>query len=104
MLTTPMLFRSIVQWALLACLALPAAADGPSWPRFHGPNQDNKSPDTALLDRWPEGGPELLWQTEGLGYGYSSASIADGRIFISGNIDDQSVVTALDASDGRILW
>ena len=104
MLTTHTSSRSVIQMFLFACLAVPALADGPSWPQFHGPNQDNKSPDTGLLDQWPEGGPELIWKAKGLGYGYSSVSIADGRIFTSGNIDGKTVVTALDAADGRILW
>jgi hypothetical protein len=104
MLTTHTASRWITQTVLAASLALPAWADGPAWPQFHGPHQDNKSPDTGLLDQWPEGGPELIWKAEGLGYGYASVSIAGGRIFTSGNIDDQSVVTALDAADGRILW
>ncbi|HUT11687.1 MAG TPA: PQQ-binding-like beta-propeller repeat protein [Thermoguttaceae bacterium] len=104
MLTTHTSSRFIIQIFFLACLALPARAEGPSWPQFHGPNQDNKSPDTGLLDRWPEGGPELIWKAQGLGYGYSSVSIAEGRIFTSGNIDDKTVVTALDAANGRTLW
>lgn len=104
MINTHISSRCIIQIVLFACLALPALADGPSWPQFHGPNQDNKSPDKGLLDQWPEGGPELIWTAKGLGYGYSSVSIADGRIFTSGNIDDKTVVTALDAADGHILW
>ncbi len=104
MLTKHSLPRCIIQIILFACLALPAWADGPSWRQFHGPNQDNKSPDTGLLERWPDGGPELIWSAEGLGYGYSSVSIAQGRIFTSGNIDEKTVVTALNADDGEILW
>jgi len=88
----------------IACFSLPAAADGPSWLRFHGPKHDNKSTDTGLLKEWSEGGPKLLWTAEGIGYGYSGVTIADGRIFTSGNIDDRSVVTALDATDGHMLW
>jgi len=102
MLTTHTLSRSIIQLVLFACLALPALAGGPSWPQFRGPNQDNKSPDTGLLDKWPEGGPELIWKAKGLGYGYASVSIANGRIFTSCNIDDKTMVTALDAADGML--
>ena len=69
MLSSHTLVRSIIiQIAMFPWLALPALAEGPSWPQFHGPNQDNKSPDTWLLDRWPEGGTELAWTAEGLGY------------------------------------
>ncbi len=96
--------RGILPLVLLGCLSVSALADGPSWPQFHGPNQDNKSPDTGLLDRWPQGGPELVWKADGLGYGYSSVSIADGCIFTTGNIGEKTVVTALDAADGHVLW
>jgi len=102
--------RNFCAWLLAAALsaslgaAAAQAAQGPYWPQFHGPNQDNKSPDTGLLKQWPEGGPKLVWKTQGLGYGYSSVSIAEGRIFTSGNIEDKSVVSALDVKTGRILW
>ena len=40
--------------------------------------------ETGLMTSWPEGGPELLWYFDGLGYGYSSPVIANGKIFING--------------------
>ena len=75
----------------------------PFWPRFHGPNFDNKSPDTNLLRSWPAGGPPLKWKLNGIGEGYSSVTLADRRIFTSGNIKNRTVVTALDLS-GKIIW
>ncbi len=48
--------------------------------RFHGPRGDNCSPETGLLERWPEGGPELLWTARGIGRGFSSVSVAGGRL------------------------
>ena len=79
------------------------AADGPEWPRFHGPNGDNKSTETGLLKRWPEGGPELLWTAEGIGEGYSTVSLAHGLIYTAGNNGDNTIVTALSL-DGQIRW
>jgi len=102
--TVPRFGVLTLQLGLLICFPLAVAADSPSWTRFHGPNHDNKSPDTGLLKQWPEGGPELLWTAEGIGFGYSGVTIADDRMFTSGNIDERSVVTALDATDGKILW
>ena len=37
------------------------------WNQFRGPNRDNLSSETGLLDRWPDGGPERLWTATGLG-------------------------------------
>ena len=76
------------------------------WPMFHGPNGDNKSPETGLLESWPEGGPELLWQISDIGEGvsgYSSIAIQAGRLFTSGNRNRRSMVFCYD-STGRKLW
>lgn len=78
-------------------------ADDADWPCFHGPNRDNLSPETGLLKAWPEEGPELLWTASGIGHGYSTVSIAGGRIFTAGMIDKQTYVIALDLS-GKQLW
>ncbi len=74
-----------------------------SWPCFHGQNRDNLSTETGLLKAWPEGGPELLWTASGLGAGYSSVSISDGRIYTAGMINKQTYVFALGL-DGKLLW
>jgi outer membrane protein assembly factor BamB len=73
------------------------------WPQFHGPNRDNLSLETGLLQSWPAEGPALVWTAKGLGHGFSSASVADGIIVTSGNSDGFTLVTALDL-DGNVLW
>jgi len=88
--------------ALLVLLAAAVAAAA-NWPEFHGPRRDNISPDTGLLKQWPPGGPRRLWEATGLGHGYSCPSIADGRIYITGSINGQCVITALDLN-GKKLW
>lgn len=75
----------------------------PYWPQFHGPNRDNISTEDGLLNEWPENGPSLIWTAKGLGEGYSSISIADGRIYTAGNIGGDTVITALDL-EGTIQW
>ncbi|GAI98372.1 unnamed protein product, partial [marine sediment metagenome] len=80
-----------------------AADQYPFWPQFHGPNRDNLSAEKGLLKNWPEEGPALLWTARGLGYGYSSVSIAAGMIYTAGNIEKDTVVTALDL-DGKVVW
>jgi outer membrane protein assembly factor BamB len=77
--------------------------DEPYWPRFHGPRGDNLSTETGLLKKWPEGGPEVVWSTAGIGHGFSSVSIANGMIYTDGNIDEKTVITAMDM-DGNVLW
>jgi outer membrane protein assembly factor BamB len=86
---------------VLAVAALPAAAA--DWPQFHGPHRDNRSPDTGLLKAWPEGGPARLWEASGIGEGYSTVAIVGGRIYTTGEIGGDCVITALDP-DGKTIW
>ena len=74
-----------------------------NWPQFHGPRRDNLSDDVGLLERWPEGGPELLWQASGTGHGFSSVAIVGGIIYTAGNIEGNTYITALDML-GNTLW
>lgn len=83
--------------------AATAPSGGPSWPRFHGPKGDNLSTETGLLKQWPAEGPKLLWTAKGLGHGYASVSVAGGRIFTAGNLNEKTMITALDG-EGKILW
>ena len=80
-----------------------AAADPPSWPRFHGPKGDSISTETGLLKEWPEQGPKLLWTAKGIGHGFASVTIAEGSIYTAGDVDGANVITAMDM-DGRIQW
>jgi outer membrane protein assembly factor BamB len=80
-----------------------SASEKTGWPCYHGPQRDNLSNDTDLLQRWPEGGPELIWTNLEIGHGYSTVAITAGRIFTAGMIEKQTYVTALDMA-GKNLW
>src|SRR6476661_11006509 len=67
-----------------------------AWPQWRGPNRDGKSLDTGLLKQWPEGGPPLAWKTTGLGLGYGSVAVVNGRIYASGDVGDTAYLKALD--------
>jgi len=74
------------------------------WPQWRGPNRDGISKETGLLKQWPAEGPPKVWKTNGLGNGYSTVSISNGRIFTLGLTGNREFVIALDARDGRPLW
>jgi outer membrane protein assembly factor BamB len=80
-----------------------ASAAG-DWPRWRGPNIDGKSTETGLLQQWPEQGPRLLWQAEGLGTGYAGVSVAGGKIYTMGRRNGIEHLFALDAKDGSTVW
>ena len=75
------------------------------WPQWRGPARDGKSPETGLLQAWPEGGLTPLWVAEGLGEGYSAVTVANGVIYVTGMVGEQGlgVLSAFDLAGTR-LW
>ena len=71
--------------------------------QWRGPNRDGIFPDTSLLTEWPEGGPEVLFVTEGIGKGYSSTVATKDMIYATGIKDSTEFLTAMDQK-GKILW
>lgn len=86
-----------------------AFADGPiasadtGWPQWRGPTRDGISTETGLLQSWPEGGPTELWKVEGIGIGWSCPIVQSDRVFITGDVDGDLVISAYDTS-GTFLW
>lgn len=96
-------------WLLCLCFLMTSqllqAASGNDWPSWRGPSRDGIAvAETGLLTEWPDEGPTLKWQTDGLGRGYSSIAIADGRIFTMGKRKGGCELIALDLKDGHELW
>ena len=74
------------------------------WPQWRGPNRDGISAETGLLSAWPSGGPKAVWKINGLGAGYSSFSIVNGRMYTQGQRGNQEFVMALDVKTGNKIW
>jgi len=81
-----------------------SAVDGDDWPQWRGVARDGHSPETGLLEAWPEGGPTLVWKASGLGEGYSTVTASSGRLFTLGADSETEFVVALDAASGDTLW
>ena len=75
----------------------------PGWPQWRGPRRDGISDEKNLLERWPENGPDVLWSISGIGFGYSAPIISHGRLFITGDQQDELHVLAYDL-DGNRIW
>lgn len=78
-----------------------SAAD---WPQWRGPERTGRSQDTKLLPEWPEGGPPLRWKAADLGTGYSSPSIAQGKVLLQTTADGAEFALALDEATGHSIW
>lgn len=95
--------RSLLSAIGLALLPALSAA-GEDWPQWRGPNRDGISLETGLLRSWPEDGPPLAFRAEGLGAGYSSVAVADGRLHTLGMLSGREWIITLDAASGARLW
>ena len=85
-------------------IAQNGTAAGANWPQWRGPNRDGISKETGLLKQWPAEGPPLVWKASGAGRGYSSFSVANGRLYTMGLRGDREFVVAFDVATGKEAW
>jgi outer membrane protein assembly factor BamB len=84
-------------------IALPVCAA--DWAQWRGPQRNGHSSETGLLGEWPQNGPKLLWQANDVGSGFSTPSVAGGRVYLLGNEGlTNEFALALSAIDGHRLW
>ena len=88
--------------AIIACLIINQFIYA-QWPQWRGPMRDGSSVETNLLKVWPADGPKLLWSSNIIGDGFSTAIIQDNVIFVTGKRDSIEVISAVDLK-GRLIW
>ena len=91
-------------------------ADG--WPQWMGPKRDNVWREEGIVDKFPAGGPKVLWRAPVAG-GYAGAAVADGKVFVTDfvpggelpgdNFERKTAagterVLCLDEATGKELW
>ena len=106
--------RSLAAVAVAAVVAYPVvAAQAPrraappastDWPQWRGPDRTDVSKETGLLKTWPAEGPKLLWKAENLGGGYTTPSVAKGRVYGMGYRGEDEMAWALDMATGKEVW
>ena len=96
--------RMTVVAVLIVVTALAAAVPGADCPRFRGPAGDGQFPETGLLKQWPAGGPKVAWTAKGLGQGYSSATVANGTVYVTGMDDQKQGYLFAFGLDGSPKW
>jgi len=89
-------------WLIILCVVSVSVTSAQIY-QFRGPNRDGKFPESNLLKEWPEGGPELLLEFEGIGEGYSSVITNGKYIYASGKIGNEDHLTCIDFN-GKMKW
>jgi outer membrane protein assembly factor BamB len=74
------------------------------WPGWRGADRTGVSQEKGVLAKWPSGGPEQKWKATGIGEGYSTPSVSDGKIFVVGAKGGKEYTFALKLDDGAHLW
>ncbi len=96
------ILAAIVLGALLSVDSLRSAPF--DWPQWQGVDRTGMSKETGLLKTWPKDGPELVWKSKGLGAGYSTPSVSNGKIFGMSYKGTDEVVWCLNEKDGTEVW
>ncbi|MFK7766842.1 MAG: PQQ-binding-like beta-propeller repeat protein [Mariniblastus sp.] len=94
----------------------PSSAD--DWSRWMGPQRNNVWNETNIIEKFPPGGPTVLWKTTVAG-GYSGPAVSKGRVFVTDYVtkDDVKIanfdrtistgterVFCLEESTGKEIW
>ena len=94
--------RNIIGLLVLSILTTSLwASDNSIWA---GPTRDNIYPETQLLDEWPQGGPELMWQSDSLGAGYSAVAVNSTGVYVTGMKEDRNGYLHAFNTDGTEKW
>jgi outer membrane protein assembly factor BamB len=101
---------------ILALFAAPAAAA--DWPQWMGPKRDNVWRETGIVEKFPAGGPKVVWRASVAG-GYSGPAVAHRKVYVGdfvsalgsktetyerGKVDGTERVLCFDERTGKQLW
>lgn len=81
-----------------------SGSGGGHWPCWRGPKRDAIAMDSGLEQSWGREGPALIWSGEGLGVGYATVVVADGRVFTIGKQENDVYIYAISDTTGKQLW
>ncbi|HEX6962869.1 MAG TPA: PQQ-binding-like beta-propeller repeat protein [Lacipirellula sp.] len=103
-------------FALALATASSAVAD--DWPQWMGRQRDNVWREDNLIEKFPAGGPKILWRTPVAG-GYAGPAVVEGRVFLMDYVTEENVkvdnfdrkastgierVLCLDEATGQVVW
>ncbi len=83
--------------------ATESGPDGPSWPRWRGPQGDGISMEVNWDPQALAAGPKILW-TADVGTSYSNVAIQDNRLFTMGHAERKVWVYCFEADSGKSIW
>jgi outer membrane protein assembly factor BamB len=111
------MYRVAATLAMATILSSLVRAD--DWPQWRGPSRDGRWNETGIIDKFPAGGPKVLWRTPIAG-GYSGPAVAGGKVYVTDFVRQSGEATndpdnraevkgtervlCLNAATGAIVW
>ncbi len=108
--------RSLILAGLL--LLSTSCLSAEDWPQWMGANRDNIWKERGILEKFPAGGPKVIWRAPVTG-GYAGPSVANGRVYVTDYVTSDNVkvsnfdrkefsgkerVLCLDEATGKQIW
>lgn len=103
---------------VLVGLLLQSFVRADDWPQWMGPNRDNRWNAKGILDRFPSGGPKIVWRAPVAG-GYAGPAVVGNRVYVTDFVADGDAKVAnferqklvgkervhcLDETTGQSIW
>src|SRR5580658_80346 len=105
---------------VLLCLGLVLMSGirAEDWPQWQGVRRDGTWNETGLLEKFPEGGPKVLWRKP-VHAGYAGPAVVAGKVYVCdylvngaaaadpnkrGVLQGEERISCLDAKNGEQLW
>jgi len=70
---------------------------------WRGTDRSGIYKESSLLKGWPSSGPSLIWEATEIGTGFSSVTVTNDAVYITGRKGDNDVLTAF-TQDGKKIW
>jgi outer membrane protein assembly factor BamB len=90
-----------VRWWVALTLGIVVHAE--DWPEWRGAGRRGEWRETGIIDRFPPGGLTPVWRAP-IGAGYSSPSVASGRVVVTDFAGGVERAVCLDEATGTKLW
>ena len=90
-------------WLFVFAATYIVGVQSSDWPQWRNTDRSGISKEAGLLKEWPEGGPELLLSVTDIGKGFSSPSISNGVLYITGTVENTEILSAFDL-EGNLKW
>lgn len=96
---------SICVWRLVPvwCVLIAGSVSAADWPHWMGPSFNGISAETGWKSDWGQDGVPVLWKAR-VGIGYSTVSVAGGRLYTMGHHGGEETIYCFDAETGKEIW